>query len=313
MSSAQAKCSSVSHGPRCGGESALIEATPVFAQDAAEAEEEAAGHREPPRCPRPSPSASCSAGQGRLDPRSASRTASARRMFKERKSRAAEAAWPTPGRARQRGAEALSERLESTFQENETTLAELEETYTNRIGSLGELFGVVRQVATATARPGRRALWSRPPRSAATAGLLLDRSARARSCPGDPLDLERLWYELQREMTEQGKVVRFNAPVLTLDGGEEEREVIRRRRVRRHLERRVRALGARDPEASAELARQPPAKLPRHRGALRVDQRDAGYRAAGGRPLPAAPCSTLLVDTPERRGERVSRVVPSAT
>ncbi|MFP8875817.1 MAG: hypothetical protein VCB99_02645, partial [Myxococcota bacterium] len=43
--------------------------------------------------------------------------------------------------------EARSERLESSFQANELKLAELEETYTNRLGSLGELFGVVRQVS----------------------------------------------------------------------------------------------------------------------------------------------------------------------
>ena len=37
--------------------------------------------------------------------------------------------------------------MELTFEENETRIAELEETLRERLGTLGELFGVVRQVA----------------------------------------------------------------------------------------------------------------------------------------------------------------------
>ena len=44
-------------------------------------------------------------------------------------------------------AEARSKQLSATFDANETKLAELEELMTQRLGTLGELFGVVRQVA----------------------------------------------------------------------------------------------------------------------------------------------------------------------
>ena len=39
--------------------------------------------------------------------------------------------------------------------------------------------------------------------------------------------LEKLWYALQQEMTESGKVVRYPATVITADGEEAEQQVIR--------------------------------------------------------------------------------------
>ena len=42
---------------------------------------------------------------------------------------------------------ATSEQLETTFEENEFKLADLNEALTNRLGSLKELFGVLQQVA----------------------------------------------------------------------------------------------------------------------------------------------------------------------
>ena len=119
--------------------------------------------------------------------------------------------------------EARSEQLESVFEENEHTLAELEETLTERLGTLGELFGVVRQVAGDTRGNIESSLVS-----AQIGGRteFLEELGKSKALPAIA-DLERLWYELQREMTEQGKVVRFTAPVLNLDGEAEEREVIR--------------------------------------------------------------------------------------
>ena len=40
-------------------------------------------------------------------------------------------------------------------------------------------------------------------------------------------EIERLWFELQREMTESGKVVRFPASVVAVDGNEVQRDVVR--------------------------------------------------------------------------------------
>jgi biopolymer transport protein ExbB len=55
---------------------------------------------------------------------------------------------------------------------------------------------------------------------------LLDRLGRSKELPSTE-DLEKLWYELQREMTLQGQVVRYRARVLTTEGQIEERDVVR--------------------------------------------------------------------------------------
>jgi biopolymer transport protein ExbB len=121
-------------------------------------------------------------------------------------------------------AEELSERLENIFQNYETELAESEARLTNRLGSLGELFGVVRQVAGTTRSNFENSLTSAQlpdERDAFLAEL-----GKKKELPSIDA-LEKLWFELQREMTEQGRVVRFDVPVLTVEGGEESKEVVR--------------------------------------------------------------------------------------
>ncbi|MFP6624405.1 MAG: MotA/TolQ/ExbB proton channel family protein [Myxococcota bacterium] len=119
--------------------------------------------------------------------------------------------------------EALSLELETTYNETEIVLAEREERLAERLGQLGELFGIVRLVATDTSGQVWESLTSSQlgPRKD-----LLDKLGRSKALPSTE-DLEQLWYELQREMTEQGQVVRYTARVLTLEGNVEEREVVR--------------------------------------------------------------------------------------
>jgi biopolymer transport protein ExbB len=119
--------------------------------------------------------------------------------------------------------EARSLELERIFQEHEVELAKLEETLASRLGTLGELFGVVRQVSGDTAGQVIGSLTS-----AQLDGRqeFLEELGKSKALPS--LDkLERLWYELTREMTEQGRVVRFQAPVLTAGGNEVAKDVIR--------------------------------------------------------------------------------------
>jgi biopolymer transport protein ExbB len=119
--------------------------------------------------------------------------------------------------------EATSQQLEQRYNNNEPAIAEAEARLAERLGQLGELFGVVRQVATDLSGQ----IWD----SLTTSQLggrkgLLDRLGRSKELPSTE-DLEKLWYELQHEMTEQGKVVRYTSPVLTLQGQTEERQVVR--------------------------------------------------------------------------------------
>jgi biopolymer transport protein ExbB len=119
--------------------------------------------------------------------------------------------------------EARSERLEARFAKNEMDLAQLEDNLEQRLGNMGELFGVVRQVAGDM----QGHVWE-----SVTSSQLSDRKelleelGRGAGMPTTD-DLEQLWFELHQELTEQGKIVRYPTTVLTIDGDEERRDVIR--------------------------------------------------------------------------------------
>ena len=120
-------------------------------------------------------------------------------------------------------AEARSQQISATFDANETKLAELEELMTQRLGTLGELFGVVRQVAGDGSTVLYNSLISAqfPKRDEFFSGL-----GKAKSLPSIG-ELERLWLEIQREMTESGKVVRFETMIVDADGVPKQAEVVR--------------------------------------------------------------------------------------
>ena len=119
--------------------------------------------------------------------------------------------------------ERRSEQLEKQFEENELSLTQLEETLTQRLGALGELFGVVRQVAGDTRSQVEGSLVSAqiPGRED-----FLEELGKNKSLPSIE-SLEKLWFILHQEMTELGKVVRFPATVVNIDGEQNQREVIR--------------------------------------------------------------------------------------
>lgn len=121
---------------------------------------------------------------------------------------------------------ALSKRsasLEYQFEANEGRAAELEMLLQKRLGSTGELFGVVRQVAGDTGGRVRNSLVSAqlPNRH-----QFLNKLGQSKKLPSIE-ELRKLWFVLQQEMTESGKVVRFKADVVEPGGETVEREVIR--------------------------------------------------------------------------------------
>jgi len=121
------------------------------------------------------------------------------------------------------GEEATSQRLEERYNANEPAIGEAEARLTERLGELGELFGVVRQVATDLSGQTWDSLTSS---QLSGRGELLDRLGRSKELPSTE-DLEKLWFELQREITEQSRVVRYDATILTIEGSPAKREVIR--------------------------------------------------------------------------------------
>jgi biopolymer transport protein ExbB len=123
--------------------------------------------------------------------------------------------------------EQRSERLETKFEENEIHIGDLQEQLQKRLGSLSELFGVLQQVAGDTRSqfegsvisaqfPGRGDWLGEFAKKMGTASQLASIE-----------EMERLWFELQREMTESGKVVRFPATVNLLSGEQETIDVVR--------------------------------------------------------------------------------------
>jgi biopolymer transport protein ExbB len=131
--------------------------------------------------------------------------------------------------ARRNAAEARSNALDRQWNENEGRIAELSELLSQHEGNLGELFGVTRQVAGDAATVLQQSLlttqYVTPPDTEERAEFLR-RLAGARALPSI-VELERLWYELVREMTDGGKVAKFTTAVLQPDSSKVDMEVVR--------------------------------------------------------------------------------------
>jgi biopolymer transport protein ExbB len=123
--------------------------------------------------------------------------------------------------------EQLSQQLEDTFEANDARIIDLERALQDRLGDLKELFGVLQQAAgdargnfdtsvTQIQFPGR-------------GDWLTEFAQKMGSTTRMPTleEIERIWFELQREMTESAKVLRLSSTVVNAQGQEEEREVVR--------------------------------------------------------------------------------------
>ncbi|MDH3664185.1 MAG: MotA/TolQ/ExbB proton channel family protein [Alphaproteobacteria bacterium] len=127
-------------------------------------------------------------------------------------------------RARQ---ERNSERLEQLFEENQAKIVAARTALDERLGALKELFGVLQTVSgDAQARfKGSLTDIEYPDRSQFLFALGTKMAGASELASIE--DMERLWFELQREVTESGKVVRFNQEVTTAEGEIVNAEVVR--------------------------------------------------------------------------------------
>jgi biopolymer transport protein ExbB len=130
-------------------------------------------------------------------------------------------------RNRRAAEERRSEQLETTFENNELLIVDKTEALTKRLGSLKELFGVLQQVSgdargifesslISTQYPNREQFLTDLAKKMGTASELATIA-----------EMEQLWFEIQREMTESGNVARFTAEVIGADGQRGQREVVR--------------------------------------------------------------------------------------
>lgn len=127
----------------------------------------------------------------------------------------------------QREEEAEAERLENIFEKNEQDIAARQEILAKRLGSLRELFGVLQQVSGDTQGVFEGSIVSAQlPGRGEWLGEFAQSMGKS-SKLATIEEIERLWFELQREMTESAKISRFNTTVVTLDGEQVEKEVVR--------------------------------------------------------------------------------------
>ena len=148
------------------------------------------------------------------------------RLERFRQQRARQEQLLTEARAELRALEAESDRLNDEFNDNERALAELSTTLDERMGNLGELFGVVRQVAgdmrstlndsmVSAQFPGRTGVYAEIAESGDTDLPSVE-------------ELRMIWTGMVREIAESGEVVEFSADVVTAAGEvEQNRDVVR--------------------------------------------------------------------------------------
>jgi biopolymer transport protein ExbB len=113
--------------------------------------------------------------------------------------------------------------LKTAFDNNEKNLADMEETLERRLGNLGELFGVVRQVAGDAIGTLKNSLVSA---QFGKRGDTLIAISKEKQLPTIP-ELEELWFRLQQEMTESGKIAQYTGKVVTADGSEQSKTITR--------------------------------------------------------------------------------------
>ncbi len=118
-------------------------------------------------------------------------------------------------RAELQAQEARSDRLKAEFDENEKQLAEMETVLTERSGNLGEMSGVVKAVANDLRGKLNTSLTSAEHSSERQ--KFLRELAQRKQLP-TITELKRLWFTMQHELTEQGKITTFAADVLRPSG-----------------------------------------------------------------------------------------------
>ncbi len=119
--------------------------------------------------------------------------------------------------------EQKTELLNQTFHDYEQGLIEKETLLQEKSGSLGELFGTVRQMANDSRGVLESSMISA---QLSNRAAFLSSLAELKQQPTIS-ELRNFWVLLQEEMTESGKVSHFTVPVITAEGQVEEQEMTR--------------------------------------------------------------------------------------
>jgi biopolymer transport protein ExbB len=123
--------------------------------------------------------------------------------------------------------ERRSDRLEQVIRDNDLLLAGLREQRDKRLGSLKELFGHLTGAAgDIRANLNQSIVSAQIPGRTDFLDTIIEKMSSDTRLPSIE-DIEKLWYEQQREMIESGRIVKFNRVVLLANGEQAEMEVVR--------------------------------------------------------------------------------------
>jgi biopolymer transport protein ExbB len=130
-------------------------------------------------------------------------------------------------RSTRQAEEARSQTLEKRYAEQQLLVTQKRNQLNERLGSMRELFGHL----TSTAGDLRSTLeTSLVSAQYANRGNFLDaliEKMNGSTQLPDIEEIERLWYEVQREMVETGRVVKFNGTVIKPNGEQAQQEIVR--------------------------------------------------------------------------------------
>lgn len=130
-------------------------------------------------------------------------------------------------KAERRRQEQISARLEKTFEENELKVAEKQKQLKERLGTLAELFGHLTSTAGDAINNFENSLISSQyPGRGEFLEQLIEKMSGSDQLPSIE-EIERVWFELQREMTESGRIASFTAEVAKPNGDKLEQTVVR--------------------------------------------------------------------------------------
>jgi biopolymer transport protein ExbB len=120
-----------------------------------------------------------------------------------------------------------SARMEKEFEENEFAISELRAQLSLRMGSLRELFGVLQQAAGDARGNFENSLTNIEFPERADFLTQLSEKMGSTTELASLEEIEQLWFELQREMTEQGKLKKITTRVVSANGDEVTKEILR--------------------------------------------------------------------------------------
>ncbi len=130
-------------------------------------------------------------------------------------------------RAERNRQENESARLEQLFETNQASITTARAQLDERLGALKELFGVLQTVSGDT--QGRFSSSLTNIQFPDRGDFLVELGTKMASATelASIEDIERLWFELQREVSESGRVVSFNHLVTRANGDQEQVDVVR--------------------------------------------------------------------------------------